>query len=209
VRSLRRSCNECIEVSIRRVPRDVDAAARRAYLLAMTQLQPVTGRSTTMFHARTVRIVTLAAVILAFSATAAQARPLGLGYTDNSQSQSGDVWVIRSAQSQHHGFQGGPARTPRSGAQTISPAESALHGYQGPVRATLARAAGVQIMSPAVDPANAQQVPVVVTQAQPVATTDSGFNWTAALFGAGIATVVLLLAGATASRIRPRRVAQL
>ena len=130
-----------------------------------------------MFHSRTLRIVILAAGILAFSASAAQARPVGLGYTDDSQSQS----MSKAANGFHF----------------IGPA--ALHNTQGQS----------QVMSPAVDPANAQQVPVVVTQAQPIAASDSGFNWTAALLGAGIASVVLLLAGATASRIRPRRVAQL
>jgi len=136
-----------------------------------------------MFHSRTFRIVILAIGILAFSASAAQARPIGLGYTDQSQSQS----MSKAANGFHF----------------ISPA--ALHSSQGPSRPY---SSGSQVMSPAVDPANAQQVPVVVTQAQPIAATDSGFNWTAALLGAGIASVVLLLAGATASRIRPRRVAQ-
>jgi hypothetical protein len=66
-------------------------------------------------------------------------------------------------------------------------------------------------MSPAVDPPNAQQVPIVVTQAvpQPVNVADSGFNWTAGMLGAGIAMLVLLLAAITASRIRPQRVARL
>ena len=63
----------------------------------------------------------------------------------------------------------------------------------------------------AVGPANAQQVPIVVTQAvpQPVNVADSGFNWTAGMLGAGIAMLVLLLAAITASRIRPQRVAHL
>ena len=66
-------------------------------------------------------------------------------------------------------------------------------------------------MSPAVDPPSAQQVPIVVTHAvpQPINVADSGFNWTAGMLGAGIATLVLLLAAITASRIRPQRVAHL
>ena len=123
-----------------------------------------------MFRKHFISTVAVAAAFLAFSASAAQAGPIGLGYTDHAQTQSGSK------------------------------------GYIGTYRPTFN---GSQIMSAAVDPANAQQVPVVVTQAQPVAASDSGFNWTAALLGAGIASVVLLLAGATASRIRPRRVAQL
>src|SRR5262249_56921850 len=113
----------------------------------------------------------VAAAFLAFSASAAQASPIGLGYTDHAQSQT----------------------------------QSFGKGYAGTYRPT---SNGSQVMSAPVDPANAQQVPVVVTQAQPIAASDSGFNWTAALLGAGIASVVLLLAGATASRIRPRRGAQ-
>ena len=136
----------------------------------MTQLHPITGRSTTTFRKHFISTVAVAAAFLAFSASAAQAGPIGLGYTDHAQTQSGSK------------------------------------GYIGTYRPTFN---GSQIMSPAIDPANAQQVPVVVTQAQPVTASDSGFNWTAAILGAAIASVVLLLAGATASRIRPRRVAQL
>jgi len=65
-------------------------------------------------------------------------------------------------------------------------------------------------MSAAVDPANAQQVPIVVTQpvAQPVKAATSGFNWTDGMLGAGTATLVLLLAAITAIGIKPERVAQ-
>src|SRR5690242_15756689 len=70
------------------------------------------------------------------------------------------------------------------------------------------------VRSPAVDPANAQLVyhRVYGPQAlymhdaatQAVNVADSGFNWTDGLLGAGIATLVLLLAAITASRIRPQ-----
>jgi hypothetical protein len=160
----------------------------------MTQLHPITGRSTTMFRKQFISTVAAAAAILAFSVSAAQASPTGLGYTDHAQSQSAGKGYIGTYR---------PIQSKAAEAQVMSPAVDPANAQQLPV-------ASVQstIMSPAVDPANAQQVPVEVTQAQPVAATDSGFNWTAALLGAGIATVVLLLAGATASRIRPRRVAQ-
>jgi hypothetical protein len=147
-----------------------------------------------MFHSRTLRIVILAAGILAFSASAAQAGPIGLGFTDHSQLQSAGKGYIGTYR---------PTQSKAAEAQIMSPAVDPASAQQLPVVS-----GGSNIMSPAVDPANAQQVPVVVTQAQPVAVSDSGFNWTAALLGAGIASVVLLLAGATASRIRPRRVAQ-
>ena len=145
-----------------------------------------------MFRKHFISSVAVAAAFLAFSASAAQAGPIGLGYTDHAQTQSGSKGYI------------GTYRPTFNGSQIMSPAVDPASAQQLPV------ASGrTEIMSAAVDPANAQQVPVVVTQAQPVAASDSGFNWTAALLGAGIASVVLLLAGATASRIRPRRVAQL
>jgi len=129
--------------------------------------------------ARIARIVIVASGILTLSVTAAQARPIGVGYTGQSAANVSNVY---------QGFYGGQALYQHDAAAKIS-----------------------SVMSPAVDPANAQQVPIVVTQAvpQPVNVADSGFNWTAGMLGAGIATLVLLLAAITASRIRPQRVAQL
>ena len=129
--------------------------------------------------ARIARIVIVATGILALSVTAAQARPIGAGYTGQSAAHVSNVY---------QGFYGGQALYQHHAAAQIS-----------------------SVMSPAVDPPNAQQVPNVVTQAvpQPINVADSGFNWTAGILGAGIATLVLLLAAITASRIRPQRVAQL
>ena len=129
--------------------------------------------------ARIARIVIVASGILTLSVTAAQARPIGVGYTGQSAANVSNVY---------QGFYGGRALYQREAAAKIS-----------------------SVMSPAVDPANAQQVPIVVTQAvpQPVNVADSGFNWTAGMLGAGIATLVLLLAAITASRMRPQRVAHL
>jgi hypothetical protein len=140
-----------------------------------------------MFRKPIISTVVLAAAILAFSASAAQAGPVGLGYTDRLQAHSSNQTKLAYLATQ-------PQARPR-----ISPHDGAL-GRSATVNA-------YKVMSPPVDPANAQQVPIVVTQAQPVAASDSGFNWTAALLGAGIASAVLLLAGAAASRTKPRRVA--
>ena len=151
-----------------------------------------------MYRKHFISTVAVAAAFLAFSASAAQARPLGLGYTGQTQSQglSKSYRSTYGAQVMETYFN--PA-DPQSQAQPrISPHD----GTQGQPTTN-----PYTVMSPAVDPANAQQVPVVVTQAQPVAASDSGFNWTAALLGAGIAALVLLLAGASANRIRPRGVA--
>jgi hypothetical protein len=129
--------------------------------------------------ARIARIVIVATGILALSVTAAQARPIGVGYTGQSAADVGNVY---------QGFYGGQALYQHDAAAKIS-----------------------SVMSPAVDPPNAQQVPIVITQAvpQPMNVADSGFNWTAGMLGAGIATLVLLLAATTASRIKPQRVAHL
>jgi hypothetical protein len=157
---------------------------------------------------RLFRTVLVAAGLLAISASAAQAMPtrpstdvgknpgfavaghpggpslnrnlIGVGYTG--QSAAAKVSNV------YQGFYGGQAIYKHDAAATIS-----------------------SVMSPAVDPANAQQVPIVVTQAvpRPINVADSGFNWTAGMLGAGIATLVLLLAAITASRIRPQRVAHL
>lgn len=137
--------------------------------------------------ARIARIVIVATGILALSVTAAQARPIGVGYTGQSAANVSNVY---------QGFYGGQALYQHDAAAKIYQHEAA--------------AKASSVMSPAVDPANAQQVPIVVTQAvpQPINVADSGFNWTAGMLGAGIATLVLLLAAITASRIRPHRVAQ-
>jgi hypothetical protein len=129
--------------------------------------------------ARIARIVIVASGILTLSVTAAQARPIGVGYTGQSAANVSNVY---------QGFYGGRALYQHDAASKIS-----------------------SVMSPAVDPPNAQQVPIVATQAvpQPINVADSGFNWTAGMLGAGIATLVLLLAAIAASRIRPQRVAHL
>jgi hypothetical protein len=163
--------------------------------------------------ARISRIVIVATGILAFSVTAAQARPIGVGYTGQSAANVSNVY---------QGFYGGQALHQHNAAAKISsvmspavdPANVQLgyHRVYGPQALYKYEAAkGSSVMSAAVDPPSAQQVPIVVTQAvpQPINVADSGFNWTAGMLGAGIATLVLLLAAITASRIRPQRVAHL
>jgi hypothetical protein len=111
--------------------------------------------------ARIARIVIVATGILALSVTAAQARPIGVGYTG----QSAPAHVSNGYHSLY-----GPSQDAAVGVQR----QQAL--YKHDAAANIA---------------------------------DSGFNWTAGMLGAGIATLVLLLAAITASRIRPHRVAQL
>jgi hypothetical protein len=179
---------------------------------------PITGRSTTMCHSRTLRIVILAAGILAFSASAAQARPLGLGYTDPAPSQSSNTsyhhlypaymaeyltgqsssqseWTtFRLAQSQHRGT-------------GLTPSQLRVAQGMNSLRPPQSRN---QIMSPAVDSPNSQQLQVYrgFTRVQAVPASNSGFNWTAILLGAGIFAALMLLAGAATSHVKPGRVAQ-
>jgi hypothetical protein len=159
---------------------------------------------------RLFRTVLVAAGLLAISASAAQAMPPLRAATDATDSAAGFAAT---------GHPGGPSLN-RSGV-VMSPAvpvdptfgQLGYHRVYGPQALYKydAAAKGSSVMSPAVDPPNAQQVPIVATQAvpQPINVADSGFNWTAGILGAGIATLVLLLTAITASRIRPRRVAHL
>ena len=129
---------------------------------------------------RMIRVLAVGAGILALSATAAQARPIGI---------AGGAQVATGAQG-YHGFYRPAARTSFMTGSVDSPANQGTR------------------MSSSVDPANDQSVPVVSAPVI-VKTTDKSFDWTASVIGAAIAAAVLLLAGITASRIRPRRVAQL
>jgi hypothetical protein len=164
--------------------------------------------STTMASTvtRMIRATAVATAVLALSATAAQARPLEYSTTNSGNASSGAVTA---------GYHGSyrPAALTRLTGSIMSPAVDPANAQQAqtimspavdPANAQQART----IMSPGVDPANAQQVPVVVTQTAPAKAVASGFNWTASLLGAGIATIALLLAAVAASRVRPRRIAQ-
>jgi hypothetical protein len=161
---------------------------------------------------RLFRTVLVAAGLLAISASAAQAMPTRPS-TDVGKNPGFAVT----------GHPGGPSLNRESlptnliglgytgqSAANVSNVYQGFYGgqalYQHDAAAKIS-----SVMSPAVDPPNAQQVPIVVTQAvpQPVNVADSGFNWTAGMLGAGIAMLVLLLAAITASRIRPQRVARL
>jgi hypothetical protein len=164
----------------------------------MTQIHPITRRSTTMSRKHYISTVALAAAFLALSVSAAQAGPVGLGY--HGQSRTPGISSV------NHRMYGGQVAVTYLAAQSQSQVQPRISPHDG-TPGRLATANAYKVMSPAVDPANAQQVPVVVTEAQPVAATDSGFNWTAALLGAGIASALLLLAGAAANRMKPRRVA--
>ena len=152
-----------------------------------------------MIRKHTIRTVVLAAAILAFSASAAQAMP---------QRVSQSTTPIASPVIIAHRLElssGLSNVQPSNGFHFISPA--ALHGYQGPSRPYYA---GPQVMSQAVDSPNAQQLPVYrgLTRTQAVPASDSGLNWTAILLGTGILAALMLLASAATSHVKPGRVAQ-
>jgi hypothetical protein len=139
----------------------------------MKQLGPITGRSTTMFRWHTLRVLVLAIAALAMSASAAQARPIGAGFTASSPSVAYHTGAYHPA-------------------QVTAAQVTGYHGSYRPIPAS-------------------PTTPVVVPAAKPAPQTSAsaGFDWSAALIGAGVVGVVLLLAAIPTSRIRPRRVAQL
>jgi len=170
-----------------------------------------------MFHSRTLRIVILAVGILACSASAAQARPIGLGYTGPAPSQSSNT-------SYHHLYpaymaeyltaqsssQAQPRISPHDGTYarptTANPFQVMSPAVDSPTQLAPAE---TQVMSPAVDSPNAQQ-PVYggFTRIQAVPASDTALNWTAILLGAGIVAALMLLAAAATSHVKPGRVAQ-
>ncbi|HET8806568.1 MAG TPA: hypothetical protein VFM47_08865 [Gaiellales bacterium] len=194
----------------------VDQSPAATYVAPITFSTASASKGSTIMAsiARIARIMIVASGILALSVTAAQARPIGVGHTGQSAANVGDIY---------QGFYGGQALYQHDAAAKISsvmspaidPATAQLgyhrvYGPQALYKHDAATAKVSSVMSPAVDrpsPPTSYRVPVVVTQAQPLAASDSGFNWTAGMLGAGIATLVLLLAAITASRIRPQRVA--
>jgi hypothetical protein len=151
----------------------------------LSTAQSFEGSTPVATTTRMIRILAVAAGILAFSATAAQARPIGLvgGAATNAPVASGTQG--------YHTFYRPSARTSYMTGSVDSPTQQGTR------------------MSPSVDPANDQSVPVISTAPVVVKTADKSFDWTASLIGAAIAAAVLLLAAITASRLRPRRVAQL
>jgi hypothetical protein len=174
----------------------------------MTQLHPIPGRSTTMIHRHTIGTVVLAAAILAFSASAAQAMPQAVR---DSQSATITAPVMKSAAITSpviiaHRYQlssGLSSVKPSSGQALAQPRISPHDGTQGQI----ATSNPYKFMSRP-SPPTSYRGPVVVTQAQPVAASDSGFNWTAILLGAGIVAALMLLAGAATRHVKPRRAAQ-
>ena len=162
-----------------------------------------------MIRRHTIRTVVLAAALLAFSASAAQAMPQRSSQSTTpiaspamkSAATTSPVIIAHRLE-----LSSGLSNVqPSNGSHFISPA--ALHGYQGPSRPYYA---GPQVMSQAVDSPNAQQLPVYrgFTRTQAVPASDSRLNWTAILLGAGILAALMLLAAAATSHVKPGRVAQ-
>ena len=132
-----------------------------------------------MVGKHTIGVVLLAAGILAASISVAQARPIPVGYTGQSPTQS-------SVDSYHPRLSGAAIMT--------------MYYHPAKPQSALTRS---------VDPGNPQHLPVAATKTRPVPASSAGLDWTATtLLGATITSVVLL-AAITGSRIRSRRVAQL
>jgi hypothetical protein len=135
--------------------------------------------------------------LLAISASAAQAMPTPASNdaTDSAAVTAGDHTMILH----------------RSGFQVGAPVSQVTLPMQ-PAADSPTDQAITSVMQPAVDSPTDQTAPLIINQPVPVATTvssDSGFGWVAFLVGAGIAALLLMLAGTAALRMRPRQTVRL
>ena len=129
---------------------------------------------------RLIRIVLVAAGLLAISASVAQAMP-----TRPSTDVSKNLGFAAT------GHPGGPSLN-RSG-----------------FRSGQLIVVAAQPMSAAVDSPTNQTAPPVVAQPVSVQSADNGFDWADAAIGAVAASVVLILAAVAATIVRPRQTVQL
>ena len=134
---------------------------------------------------RLVRIVLVAAGLLAISASAAQAMPTrqSTDATDSAAVAAANRTIVFH----RTGFLL-DNKLPVQGVKTVS------------------------VMQPAADSPTDQTVPLVISQPVPAVTTvsaNSGFDWTDAGIGAAVAALLLILAGIAATRVRPRQTAAL
>jgi hypothetical protein len=139
---------------------------------------------------RLFRTVLVAAGLMAVSATAAQAMPLGpANVTDR------DPLGFTAA---HHQL---PVVSHSSGGPVVLHRSGFVLGHQ-------LSFAAPQPMAAAADSPTNQTAPLVI--AQPVSTRSAdGFDWADAAVGAFVASLLLILAAAAATVVRPRHTVQL
>jgi hypothetical protein len=145
--------------------------------------------------------------LLAISASAAQAMPLR---ASNDTIDSAAVNAGPRTTTLHRtGFQ--IALTP-DGAFALPAANGSSAGQAMQPAVDSPTAQVNRAMQPAVDSPTDQTAPLIISQPVPVAKTvasDSGFGWVAFLVGAGVAALLLVLAGFAATHIRPRQMVRL
>src|SRR6476659_3555473 len=149
--------------------------------LTSTQKESTPMRTTS----RLVRIVLVAAGLLAISASAAQAMPTR--QSNDATDSAAAAAANRTIVFHRTGFLL-DNKLPVQGVRTGS------------------------VMQPAADSPTDQTVPLVISQPVPAVTTvsaSSGFDWTDAGIGAAVAALLLILAGLAATRVRPRQTAAL
>ena len=140
---------------------------------------------------RLLRTVLVAAGLMAVSATAAQAMPVGpANMTDR------DPLGFTAA---HHQL---PVASHSSGGPVVLHRSGFVLGHQ-------LSFAAPQPMAAAADSPTNQTAPPVVAQPVSVKSVDNGFDWTDAAVGALMASVVLILAAIAATIVRPRQTVHL
>jgi hypothetical protein len=140
---------------------------------------------------RLFRTVLVAAGLMAVSATAAQAMPLGpANITDR------DPLGFTAA---HHQL---PVVSHSPGGPVVLHRSGFVLGHQ-------LSFAAPQPMAAAVDSPTNQTAPPVIAQPVSVQSADSGFDWADAAIGALVASAVLILAAVAATIVRPRQTVQL
>ena len=150
---------------------------------------------------RLVRIVLVAAGLLAISASAAQAMPTR--QSNDATDSAAAAAANRTIVFHRTGFLL-DNKVPVQGVRTVSVMQPAA---DSPTNQAL-----VSVMQPAADSPTDQTVPLVISQPVPAVTTvsaSSGFDWTDAGIGAAVAALLLILAGFAATRVRPRQTAAL
>ena len=149
---------------------------------------------------RLVRIVLVAAGLLAISASAAQAMPIQ--QSNDATDSAAAAAANRTIVFHRTGF----LLDNKLPIQQVKDVSVMQPAGDSPTNQSL-----VSVMQPAADSPTDQTVPLVINQPVPAVTTvsaSSGFDWTDAAIGAAVAAL-LILAGFAATRVRPRQTATL
>jgi hypothetical protein len=161
---------------------------------------------------RLFRTVLVAAGLMAVSATAAQAMPLGpatMTDRDPAGFPTAGLMAVTAAQAMAMDHANvtdrDPAGFPAAGLMAVS--ATAADGFTAAHHQL--NSAPAQPMAAAADSPTNQTAPLVIAQPVSAQSADNGFDWTAAAVGAFVASLLLILAAVAATIVRPRQTVQL